>query len=749
MRRLLSKRWFTGLGVLAAAALSVAGPLFKPADVAAQSTPNTADKLPDAPPLKADEKDAAGVAVTFRPIGADSKPLATDTRVSRMLALFVADGAPPTPFLRAGRFSAVFEGDVNMRLRDTYTFSAEGRGKVTVSIGEKVVLTAEGDDFKKAAGEPVRLSKGKNKITVKYESPAAGDSALRLLWTVKDEYYAHPVPPTQLTHNAGGEAVAKGMRIREGRQLFAELHCFNCHSAGAMDAKAPIMPELKRVAPDLSDVGGRLSKDWMTAWINNPHALRPNPHMPRVFAPKGEDKGSIDPRAADVAAYLATLGGGEAKADDGPAPDDTKVSRGGQLFTSLNCIACHEPPAGLPENAAPAEVAEGETPPPARVPLKYVKAKFKAGALVKFLQNPAAHYASIPMPNFRFSEADASAVAAFLLSQAAGTMTADLPAGDAAKGKALIVTAGCVNCHAVDQEKPATFASLDAIPKDGWSRGCLSADDAGRKGAPHFKLTDEHRQAIVAFAATDRSSLSKESPAEYAMRQVKSLNCNACHARDGKESLMATTYDAAHKEMEGTYPPPKGESAEAFAPDQRAPLMTWFGEKLRPEWASAFIAGKVTYKPRPYLHAKMPGFNVDADALARGMAAEHGIGATTPEYPKPDAALAAIGSKLVGKTPNESFSCVQCHAVNKQPALNPFEAPAVNFSHARERLLKDYYHRWVHNPLRLDPNTKMPAFEREDGKTTITNVYEGDARKQFEAIWQYLLEGDEIKPPAE
>ncbi len=28
-------------------------------------------------------------------------------------------------------------------------------------------------------------------------------------------------------------------------------------------------------------------------------------------------------------------------------------------------------------------------------------------------------------------------------------------------------------------------------------------------------------------------------------------------------------------------------------------------------------------------------------------------------------------------------------------------------------------------------------------------VYDGDARKQFEAIWQYLLAGREIKPPAE
>lgn len=781
MQRTYSNRLLLGFGLVTAAAALIGGGLLRPVEVVAQQPATIA--RPEAPPLKLEEKDAPGVTVTFTPIDGGGQPAISDTRVSRMIALYVAEHTPATPFLPGGdfaqmqplppseRFTAVFEGDINMRLRDTYTFSAEGRGKLTVAIGEKTVLTADGDDFTKATGEPVRLSKGKNKITVKYESPAQGDSQFRLLWTVKDEYYAHPVPPTQLTHNAGGEAVAKGMRVREGRQLVADLHCIKCHAHEATPISArqllrtsgtepgprvndvppsssTAMPEAQRDAPNLSEAGARLSKDWLTVWINNPHALRPNPHMPRVFAPKGDDKDAIDPRAADIAAYLATLGGGDAKPDDGPAAGEATIARGGQLFTAMNCNTCHEPPAGLPEGAPPLSVADGEAP-PARVPLKYVKAKFKSGALARFLQNPAAHYVTIPMPNFRFSEADAQAVASFLLSQAAGTLTADLPAGDAAKGKQLISTSGCVNCHAVGQEKLQSYTDLHEIPKDGWTRGCLATDEAGRKSAPLYSLTDAQREAIVAFAATDLRSLIKESPAEYAMRQVKAMNCQGCHARDGKESLLATIYDAEHKDLESRYPPPKGDHAEAFAPDQRAPLMTWFGEKLRPEWSAAFIAGKIDYKPRPYLHAKMPGFHVDTALLASGMAAEHGIAPRTPEYPKPDAGLAAIGSKLAGKTPNESFSCTQCHAVNKQPALNPFEAPAVNFSHSRDRLLKDYYHRWVHNPLRLDPNTKMPAFEREDGKTTITTVYDGDARKQFEALWQYLLEGEQIKPPAE
>src|SRR4051812_34996979 len=150
-----------------------------------------AANLPDPPPLKPEEKDAPGLAVTFFSAGSEDKPAAGDTRVSRMAALYVPAGQPASPFVAAGPFVAVFEGDLNMRLRDNYAFSAEGRGEVVVSANDKEVFKATGDDLSKTEpGAPVRLAKGKNKLIVRYKSPAAGDAALRLLWTVKGENYA-------------------------------------------------------------------------------------------------------------------------------------------------------------------------------------------------------------------------------------------------------------------------------------------------------------------------------------------------------------------------------------------------------------------------------------------------------------------------------------------------------------------------------------------------------------------------------
>jgi hypothetical protein len=59
----------------------------------------------------------------------------------------------------------------------------------------------------------------------------------------------------------------------------------------------------------------------------------------------------------------------------------------------------------------------------------------------------------------------------------------------------------------------------------------------------------------------------------------------------------------------------------------------------------------------------------------------------------------------------------------------------------------DFYTRWVRNPQRYEPGTRMPQYADLEGKTSFRDVFEGDAVKQFEAIWQYLRTGEKIEPP--
>ena len=60
---------------------------------------------------------------------------------------------------------------------------------------------------------------------------------------------------------------------------------------------------------------------------------------------------------------------------------------------------------------------------------------------------------------------------------------------------------------------------------------------AARGAAPDFSLTDSQRDALLAFAATDRSSLRRDTPVEFAARQINELRCIACHTRAGLSGM--------------------------------------------------------------------------------------------------------------------------------------------------------------------------------------------------------------------
>jgi mono/diheme cytochrome c family protein len=164
--------------------------------------------------------------------------------------------------------------------------------------------------------------------------------------------------------------------------------------------------------------------------------------------------------------------------------------------------------------------------------------------------------------------------------------------------------------------------------------------------------------------------------------------------------------------------------------------LTFTGDKLRPVWMGKFIAGQVPYRPRPWLTMRMPGFPAGAEVMAQGLAMSHGLPPVTPADPPSPGPGAEDGQKLAGM--DGGFNCIQCHGVGSAPPVAVFEAPGINLGYSTSRLQKDYYHRWMLNPPRFDPTTRMPKFAQDDGTTPLTDVLGGQARDQFEAIWQFL-----------
>jgi cytochrome c2 len=670
---------------------------------------------PTAPP--ADEKLDLGLTLRFS--GAHG---ATDQRPARVISLYVGEHESPTPFLEPGAFSATWDGYITLDVWNKLTFSAEGAGAFTLTINGAPVLDVSGATFPEQ-GKTLRLEKGKNHVVALYKSLENGSGHVRLLWSCAD-FPAEPVPAPMFTHNINDKPLKLAQKLRRGRELVATLRCTRCHASDATAAAA--MPELATDAPDLRDAGGRLNAAWMAAWIADPKSLRANATMPRVL--HGADAAAIQAQAADLSAYLTSLGHAEAD----PALGDKEVVAGGRLFAKLGCVACH--------------LANSDG--PAYVDLSALKAKWKPAALAAFLREPTKHYQWIRMPTFGFNADQAKQLAAYLLSREAKAVPAG-PAGDAARGKALAAASGCASCHQLGEgAAPALKAPslLEAGKKP--ARGCLASEAAERGAAPDFALEGGDFLALRAFLASDQAALKRESLPEFAERRITALRCSACHERDGNDALL-TSYSGETDKLLAELPAPPEDPADANDPglasegnaaaNNPCPLLTFTGDKLRPEWLGAFVAGKIAYRTRPWLNRHMPFFPAGASQLAQGLAEEHGHPPVTPKDEQPqNPPPASIGKELIGQ--NHGLACSFCHGVGAAAPVAVFEAPGINLGYAASRLQKDFFHRWMRYPTRFDPTTRMTKFASDDGTTPLKDVLGGKADDQFEAVWQYLVE---------
>jgi hypothetical protein len=207
---------------------------------------------------------------------------------------------------------------------------------------------------------------------------------------------------------------------------------------------------------------------------------------------------------------------------------------------------------------------------------------------------------------------------------------------------------------------------------------------------------------------------------------MPTLGCTNCHGRDGRPSTWALV--AGDLAKAAPLPPEQDPVAQGI------PALTWVGGKLQPDWMERFVTGKEP-SPRPWLRARMPHFDARGVVIVQGLVRSHGYIAPEP-LQTGDAQLAAHGERLICM--GEGFGCVQCHGLGDQPPVQVFERQGVNFKIAAARLRREYYMRWLLDPPRIDPDSRMPKYADAKGKTAFTELLDGDAARQFGAIWHYF-----------
>ncbi len=329
------------------------------------------------------------------------------------------------------------------------------------------------------------------------------------------------------------------------------------------------------------------------------------------------------------------------------------------------------------------------------------------------------------------------------------------------EGRRLFDSLGCAACHSRGRGdnriqwtgKAPAFAQMDP------NKGCLSetpntvespdatgnltaATESSDSKVPRFSFSQRQRsdlrlliQSVTQLKAetTEQSGeagiseLNGEQRIEFTMT---ALNCYACHERNKRGGIVTKTdklFTGAIPEMgdEGRLPP----------------HLNGVGDKLNPEWLRTVLNEGA--RDRPYMFTRMPKFgHAGAGALAETFTntdvrkEELSVEMQVAEHRYKADARHMIGDRALG--------CIKCHTFNEFKVVG---VQAVNMTTMTKRLRREWFHRYLMNPMEYRPGTRMPT-AWPNGRSVLPKILDGKPDVQIESIWEYLEDGADAKVPS-
>lgn len=511
-----------------------------------------------------------------------------------------------------------------------------------------------------------------------------------------------------------------------GELLVAELQCAACHS----DVQKQLIFDKR--APDLTEVGSRLSHGYIRRFIKDPSGVHRGTTMPDVLASKpAEEKEEI---AEALTHYLIA---------QSPKTFKTEISRSGsldkgnELFHTVGCVACHGPretqtPDAYRDSEFDEEdLVERPTFEPHTKSLDHVASKYSADSLSAFLFQPLKIRPSGRMPDMKLTREEAVSIAQYLVgSEPQSAVHIEPQAALVAKGKEFFSQLNCAACHLPTEAAPPP--TLRSLKDADWSRGCLSESNGIH---PRYQLSEAKARAIV---ASFRESKVRESDEAALKKTLTAFNCIACHMRD--------EYGGVHRDLNSFF-----QSTEKNLGDdgRMPPPLTGVEAKLQP-----LALRKVLFdgeSVRPYMLTRMPQYgsaNVHhvpelleslkvENSLDEGRLPAEGETQLSRDEQKERRAAAR---ELLG---DKGLNCVACHNFNGLPA--PVNK-GIDLLTMPQRLNREWFHRFLRNPGAFRPRTVMPT-AWPNGVAAYQTILDGDTDKQIDAIWDYLSLGTSAPIP--
>jgi mono/diheme cytochrome c family protein len=658
-----------------------------------------------------------GLIAEYRSL-ADSK--VTVTRIESKPA-FTLGRTSPHPRIPPGPFEVTWKGWISIRDRDAITFSAIVGGELTVTVDDFTVLEGRGEtETSRVAGKAGRAwEPGYYALKFKYRSLAEVPARLQLWWD-SPAFAPEPVPAWRFVHVTSEmpEATKQDEAASIGRNIAGRFGCARCH-ASALPAVDDLPP-----GPSLADVGRRLTRTWLMNWLGDPAKVRADAHMPALFS---ADRNGFIERWL-VADHLA---GSREKREAEPSAGDHRLGR--QKFLGLGCHACHFVP----------EVDRSEQKDLKRTALTGLANRWPASDLVTFLGNPHARYPDGRMPRLPVPSETARDIVAYML---LWSKPAELPSVDAPTAKEIQDTVrrlgardaktaatnllrdkGCTSCHSgLGETLPRDVPIRDA------KSGCM-----GDKTGPRFAFDNSARQRFSSYLAVAGE---EKHPSPFTTRQAKlaRAGCTQCHQRDTDQ--LAPIEEAGSK---------LGGAFLQELPFLRTPRLTNPLQRLTRGYVATTVREGHPGMRGPRFSYRMPAFGADANELIQALAEADGELVTDADPPvraSDDPTIGTLhGSRLAGF---QGYGCVSCHVWDgKQLAPSDPIATGPDLTRTAGRLRRDWFDRYLENPLRYSPGTPMPSVFSHGKPATLSTILDGDAAKQKDALWAYFALGKGAPSP--
>lgn len=615
----------------------------------------------------------------------------------------------PLPQLSGKHFSADWKSLILVKQPGKYQISAYLDGEIKVVIDGKTVLEGKRETPGWIVGKKYDQNFGEFELQISYKkiSPKA---RVQLFWS-SNLFGLEPIQANLLYREEGNLNVAQ---ISRGRTHFDAHRCNRCHQRDNQ-LTSP-------AAPDLTALTTGLNPEWLTRKIQNDDSIAAHAKMPFF--------GFNEQEANAIAAYLfANSKTASLKKIPAPKKDrktkktptrDEEQRQGEILMRSVGCLACHT------------IEGKGNQQPFSGGDLSSIGDKRSAQWLFNWLSDPQRLNKDHRMPVIKLNSTERRQLA-YALSE---LKAAKIPAGkklssdktQIADGKKLISKANCAACHTIPGIDKPTQKIVDLSKAvQNWDNSCLAEKPDLEKGRPAYRAID--RESVKAYLKSSIGTLAPESEFDRGHYVLEQRNCIYCHERDKNPGItpiageMAKFDSALAGQSQGMIPP----------------ALTAVGDKLNHGALSEAVSGEQKSIRMPWLSVRMPRFKhskADKQALLDYLVSHDFVPDEGPRQPdfmidssdQNKAQLLIAGQTITGA---KGFSCISCHVLGDyEPRNVALGTRGSDLLMLGKRMRKEYFLRWVHNPLRIVPGMEMPAL-----KKSVPKVLGGDINRQLDAIW--------------